>query len=66
MKVTKRVKRATAAEIRYFLEEILKEIPTTGRIASSVEVDDLMYRQKFMIDGMMYDIIINDMRGATL
>ena len=66
MKKIKRVKRATAAEIRYFLEEILNEIPTTGRIASSVEVDDLMYRQKFVIDGFVFDIIINDMRGATL
>ena len=54
---------ASAAEIRQFFQELVNELPTDGSFVSSKQVDDMMYMQQFVIDGMVLNVSISDMGG---
>ena len=59
-------KRVSAAEVKQFFSELIQELPESGSFISSREVDDLMYQQQFVIDGMVFNVSISDMRGGIL
>lgn len=59
-------KRVSAAEVKQFFSELIQELPESGSFISSREVDDQMYQQQFVIDGMVFNVSISDMRGGLL
>ena len=59
-------KRVSAAEVKQFFSELIQELPESGSFISSREVDDQMYQQQFVIDGMVFNVSISDMRGGIL
>ena len=59
-------KRVSAAEVKQFFNELIQEIPSSGSFISSRNVDDTMYQQQFVIDGMVFNVSVSDMRGGTL
>mgnify|MGYP003296276793 CR=1 FL=1 len=59
-------KRVSAAEVKQFFNELIQELPSSGSFISSRNVDDTMYQQQFVIDGMVFNVSVSDMRGGTL
>jgi hypothetical protein len=61
--ISKTRKRTSAAEVRKFFLELIDQLPTQGTFVSSKQVDDTMYRQQFVINGMVFNVTISDMGG---
>ena len=61
--ISKTRKRTSAAEVRQFFLELMDQLPTDGTFVSSKQVDDTMYRQQFVINGMVFNVTISDMGG---
>ena len=59
-------KRVSAAEVKQFFQDLIGELPVEGSFMSSREVDDTMYHQQFVINGMVFNVSISDMRGGAL
>lgn len=59
-------KRVSAAEVKQFFNELIQELPSNGSFISSRNVDDTMYQQQFVIDGMVFNVSVSDMRGGAL
>lgn len=59
-------KRVSAAEVKQFFNELIQELPSNGSFISSRNVDDTMYQQQFVIDGMVFNVSVSDMRGDAL
>lgn len=57
-------KRVSAAEVKQFFNELVQELPSNGSFLSSRNVDDLMYQQQFVIDGMVFNVSV--MKGVEL
>ena len=53
-------KRVSAAEVRRFFKDLLNEVPKEGTFISSLEMDDTMYMQQFVIDGFVFNVSITD------
>lgn len=53
-------KRVSAAEVRQFFKDLLNEVPKEGSFISSLEADDTMYMQQFVIDGFVFNVSITD------
>ena len=56
----------SAAEVKQFFNELIQELPSNGSFISSRNVDDTMYQQQFVIDGMVFNVSISDMKGGAL
>lgn len=56
----------SAAEVKHFFNELIQELPSNGSFISSRNVDDTMYQQQFVIDGMVFNLSVSDMRGGAL
>lgn len=59
-------KRVSAAEVKQFFNELIQELPSNGSFISSRNVDDTMYQQQFVINGMVFNVSVSDMRGGAL
>lgn len=59
-------KSVSAAEVKQFFNELIQELPSNGSFISSRNVDDTMYQQQFVIDGMVFNVSVSDMRGVAL
>lgn len=59
-------KRVSAAEVKQFFSELIQELPSSGSFISSRNVDDTMYQQQFVINGMVFNVSISDMKGGSL
>lgn len=59
-------KRVSAAEVKQFFNELIQELPSSGSFISSRNVDDTMYQQQFVINGMVFNVSVSDMRGGAL
>lgn len=57
-------KRVSAAEVKQFFNELIQELPSSGSFLSSRNVDDIMYQQQFVIDGMVFNVSV--MKGVEL
>ena len=52
----------SAAEVKQFFNELIQELPSNGSFISSRNVDDTMYQQQFVIDGMVFNVSV--MKGG--
>ena len=59
-------KRVSAAEVKQFFNEQIQELPSNGSFISSRNVDDTMYQQQFVIDGMVFNVSISDLKGGSI
>lgn len=59
-------KLVSAAEVKQFFNELIQELPESGSFISSREVDSQMYQQQFVINGMVFNVSISDMKGGSL
>lgn len=57
-------KRVSAADVKQFFNELIQELPSSGSFLSSRNVDDIMYQQQFVIDGMVFNVSV--MKGGSL
>lgn len=55
-------KSVSAAEVKQFFNELIQELPSNGSFISSRNVDDTMYQQQFVIDGMVFNVSV--MKGG--
>lgn len=55
-------KRVSADEVKMFFNELIQELPSNGSFISSRNVDDTMYQQQFVIDGMVFNVSV--MKGG--
>lgn len=59
-------KQVTAAYVQQFFQELMSQIPSQGSFISSRQVDDTMYQQQFVINGMVFNVSVSDMKGGAL
>ena len=59
-------KRVSAAEVKQFFNELIQELPSNGSFVSSRNVDDTMYQQQFVINGMVFNVSISDLKGGSI
>lgn len=57
-------KRVSAAEVKQFFNELIQELPSNGSFISSRSVDDTMYQQQFVINGMVFNVSVSEMKGC--
>lgn len=59
-------KSVSAAEVKQFFNELIQELPSSGSFISSRNVDNTMYQQQFVINGMVFNVSVSDMKGGAL